>query len=67
MSIEKITPFYLFLNQNMWHIREYGMNPSETVQKAYEIWKEMNFEDKIQYFLKCNENEKGRNFNFENI
>jgi len=67
MSIEKITPFYLFLSQNMWSIREYGMNPSETVQKAYEIWKEMNFEDKIQYFLKCNNSEKERNFNFEDI
>jgi len=51
----------------MWSIREYGMNPSETVQKAYEIWKEMNFEDKIQYFLKCNNSEKERNFNFEDI
>lgn len=60
MSIEKITPFYLFLNQNMWSIREYGMSPNETVEKAYEIWKEMNFEDKISYFLKCEKFDKNK-------
>lgn len=53
MSIEKITPFYLFLSHNMSIIREYGMSPTETVDKAYEIWKNMNFQDKIYYFMKC--------------
>ena len=58
MSIERITPFYLFLNQNMWNIREYGMSPTETVDKAYKIWKDMDFKEKILYVIKCNTNDE---------
>lgn len=58
MSIEKITPFYLFLNENMWSIREVGMTPDQTFEKAYELWKNMDIFMKFQYIKKINSSEE---------
>lgn len=57
MSLEKITPFYLFLNDNMNNIREFGMTPDQTFQKAYELWKEMDILMKFQYIKKIHDSE----------
>lgn len=57
MSLEKITPFYLFLNENMDNIREFGMSPDDTFQKAYELWKEMDILMKFQYIKKIHQTE----------
>lgn len=55
MSIEKITPFYLFLNENMCIIREFGMTPEQTFEKAYELWKSMDVLQKFQYIKKIHQ------------
>lgn len=62
MSIEKITPFYLFLNENMWNIREHGMSPDQTFEKAYELWKNMDIFMKFRYIKKIQEQEQEQDF-----
>jgi hypothetical protein len=57
MSLEKITPFYLFLNENMSNIREFGMTPNQTFEKAYELWKNMDILMKFQYIKKIHDSE----------